>query len=62
MTDLAVAAAGRLAGRAVRGLDGGWTVTVTDPAMAAVTGPTGDRQDLPTVGVVQAVLLEPVDG
>lgn len=40
-------------------METGWTVTLTDPAMAAVTGQTGERQNLRTLGVVQAVLLVP---
>lgn len=45
-----------------RRLEPGWFLTLTDEAVAEVTGQTGDRQNLRTLGLVQTVLHVPDGG
>ena len=42
-----------------RAIETGWTVNLTDPAVAEVTGQPGERQNLRMLGLVQTVLLVP---
>ncbi|MBF0687770.1 MAG: hypothetical protein IR158_08410 [Cellulomonas sp.] len=42
-----------------RAIETGWTVNLIDPAVAAVTGQPGERQNLRMLGLVQTVLLVP---
>ncbi|UZN04642.1 hypothetical protein [Cellulomonas sp. S1-8] len=42
-------------------MEAGWTVSLTDDALAQATGQTGERQNIRASGVVQSVLLVPDD-